>query len=105
MSTKSAKTTAVNQKQQQQQQQHTLNDDDDWETDPDYVNNVSEKEQRTGIKTLAARNITEPVENTISKPQEILAKVVQKNDKAVISNYESNNFSRGYGGKFGKEDK
>ena len=25
-----------------------LDDDDDWETDPDYVNNVTEEEQRWG---------------------------------------------------------
>jgi len=27
-------------------------DDDDWDTDPDYVNDVSEKEQRKGSKIL-----------------------------------------------------
>jgi len=26
--------------------------DDDWDTDPDYVNDVSEKEQRTGSKLI-----------------------------------------------------
>jgi len=26
--------------------------DDDWETDPDYVNDVSEKEQRKGSKLI-----------------------------------------------------
>lgn len=27
-------------------------DDDDWETDPDFVNDVSEQEQRWGSKTI-----------------------------------------------------
>ncbi|CAB3984813.1 src substrate cortactin [Paramuricea clavata] len=27
-------------------------DDDDWDTDPDFVNDVSEKEQRWGAKTV-----------------------------------------------------
>lgn len=26
--------------------------DDDWETDPDFINNVSEQEQRWGSKTI-----------------------------------------------------
>lgn len=28
------------------------NGDDDWETDPDFVNDVSEQEQRWGSKTI-----------------------------------------------------
>ena len=28
------------------------NDDDDWETDADFVNDVSEREQRWGAKTV-----------------------------------------------------
>ncbi|KAJ3313806.1 Hematopoietic lineage cell-specific protein [Blyttiomyces sp. JEL0837] len=33
----------------------TASDDDDWETDPDFVNNVSEKDQRWGNqKTIPA---------------------------------------------------
>ena len=28
------------------------NDDDDWETDPDFVNDVTEEEQRWGSKTV-----------------------------------------------------
>ena len=28
------------------------NGDDEWETDPDFVNDVSEKEQRWGAKTV-----------------------------------------------------
>jgi cortactin len=27
-------------------------DDDDWETDPDFVNDVTEQEQRWGAKTI-----------------------------------------------------
>ncbi|XP_078018261.1 src substrate cortactin isoform X4 [Epinephelus lanceolatus] len=30
----------------------TVNEDDDWETDPDFENDVSEKEQRWGAKTV-----------------------------------------------------
>ncbi len=28
------------------------NDDDDWETDPNFVNDVTEEEQRWGSKTV-----------------------------------------------------
>ena len=31
-------------------------DDDDWETDPDYVNDVSEQEQRWGGRKRDAGN-------------------------------------------------
>lgn len=30
----------------------TANDDDDWETDPDFVNDVTEEEQRWGSRTI-----------------------------------------------------
>ena len=33
-------------------------DDDDWETDPDYVNDVSEQEQRWGGRKREAGNST-----------------------------------------------
>ena len=75
--------------------------DDDWETDPDYVNNITEKEQRTGIKTLSDRNVPETVSNP-SDMKQILAKVVEKNDATVKEQYGSG-FSKGYGGKYGKE--
>jgi cortactin len=33
--------------------QNAANDaDDDWETDPDFINDVSEQEQRWGSKTV-----------------------------------------------------
>lgn len=34
------------------------NDDDDWETDPDFVNDVNEEEQRWGSKTIAGSGRT-----------------------------------------------
>lgn len=36
--------------------------DDDWDTDPDFVNNVSEKEQRWGSKTVAGSGRVESIE-------------------------------------------
>ena len=33
-------------------QEDPKQDDDDWETDPDFVNDVSEEEQRWGSKTI-----------------------------------------------------
>lgn len=35
-----------------QVQDNTNVEDDDWETDPDFVNDVSEQEQRWGAKTI-----------------------------------------------------
>lgn len=33
-------------------------DDDDWETDPDFVNDVTEEEQRWGAKNIAGSGRT-----------------------------------------------
>lgn len=38
-------------------QQNTV-DDDDWETDPDFVNDVTEEEQRWGAKTIVGSGRT-----------------------------------------------
>lgn len=35
-----------------QNSNNTELEDDDWETDPDFVNDVSEQEQRWGSKTI-----------------------------------------------------
>lgn len=36
-----------------------VNEDDDWETDPDFINDVTEQEQRWGSKTVegSGRNV------------------------------------------------
>lgn len=34
------------------------NPDDDWETDPDFINDVSEEEQRWGSKTISGSGRT-----------------------------------------------
>uniref|UniRef100_A0A3Q3JQ69 SH3 domain-containing protein n=1 Tax=Monopterus albus TaxID=43700 RepID=A0A3Q3JQ69_MONAL len=70
---------------------------DDWETDPDFENDLSEKEQRWGAKTVAGSGHQEhidihqlretvSVEHTSLKQQEL-----ERMPKA----------SHGYGGKFG----
>lgn len=33
-------------------QQNNAEEEDDWETDPDFVNDVTEEEQRWGAKTI-----------------------------------------------------
>uniref|UniRef100_A0A3Q2DFL6 Cortactin n=1 Tax=Cyprinodon variegatus TaxID=28743 RepID=A0A3Q2DFL6_CYPVA len=39
---------------------------DDWETDPDFENDVSEKEQRWGAKTVAGSGHQEHIEEVWS---------------------------------------
>uniref|UniRef100_A0A452RG56 Hematopoietic cell-specific Lyn substrate 1 n=1 Tax=Ursus americanus TaxID=9643 RepID=A0A452RG56_URSAM len=34
---------------------------DDWDTDPDFVNDISEKEQRWGAKTIEGSGRTEHI--------------------------------------------
>ncbi|KAB1251556.1 Src substrate cortactin [Camelus dromedarius] len=72
---------------------------DDWETDPDFVNDVSEKEQRWGAKTVQGSghqehiNIHKLRENVFQEHQSIKEKELETGPKA----------SRGYGGRFGVE--
>ncbi|NXF51702.1 SRC8 protein, partial [Oceanites oceanicus] len=72
---------------------------DDWETDPDFVNDVSEKEQRWGAKTVKGSghqehiNIHQLRENVFQEHQNLKEKELETGPKA----------SHGYGGKFGVE--
>ncbi|KAL6034679.1 hypothetical protein STEG23_033867 [Scotinomys teguina] len=72
---------------------------DDWETDPDFVNDVSEKEQRWGAKTVQGSghqehiNIHKLRENVFQEHQTLKEKELETGPKA----------SHGYGGKFGVE--
>lgn len=72
---------------------------DDWETDPDFVNDVSEKEQRWGAKTVQGSGHQEHInihrlrENVSREHQTLKEKELQTGPKA----------SHGYGGKFGVE--
>ncbi|CAG0916366.1 unnamed protein product [Notodromas monacha] len=76
------------------------NNDDDWETDPDFINDVSEQEQRWGSKTVqgSGRSI-----GAIDMEQ-MRAEVAK--DDAAIKRKQSEagpQASMGYGGKFGVE--
>nr|XP_020040976.1 src substrate cortactin isoform X5 [Castor canadensis] len=72
---------------------------DDWETDPDFVNDVSEKEQRWGAKTVQGSghqehiNIHQLRENVFQEHQTLKEKELETGPRA----------SHGYGGKFGVE--
>ena len=71
----------------------TNDDDDDWETDPDYVNNVNEEQQRWGgARDPAALNMDEFRED-----------VKREADAAMKKKASLDPYSRGYGGKFGVE--
>ncbi|KAM8740667.1 src substrate protein p85-like isoform 1-T1 [Acanthopagrus schlegelii] len=70
---------------------------DDWETDPDFENDVSEQEQRWGAKTIEGSGRKEHISiaelrNNVAVEHE---KVKQADDKPKAS--------YGYGGKFGVE--
>jgi len=72
--------------------------DDDWDTDPDFVNDVSEKEQRKGAKTIEGS--VKP-KDSIDVSQ-LRNQVVTKNEETTKKEYLAKpNFSTGYGGKFG----
>ncbi|CAF0804045.1 unnamed protein product [Brachionus calyciflorus] len=69
------------------------NDPDEWETDPDFVNNISEKEQRWGSKTVEGSGRQGSVD------LEKLKENAKKTSSDTINT--AKNFSAGYGGKFG----
>ncbi|XP_066987301.1 src substrate cortactin isoform X4 [Macrobrachium rosenbergii] len=68
------------------------NDDDDWETDADFVNEMTEEEQRYGTKRdLGSINMKEFREATLKSDADIKRRELEEGPKA----------SYGYGGKFG----
>ncbi|XP_063997780.1 hematopoietic lineage cell-specific protein-like [Pogoniulus pusillus] len=72
---------------------------DDWDTDPDFVNDISEKEQRWGAKTIEGSGRAEHIDihqlrSKVSEEHEVIKKKeLETGPKA----------SYGYGGKFGME--
>ncbi|NWU95570.1 HCLS1 protein, partial [Upupa epops] len=72
---------------------------DDWDTDPDFVNDISEKEQRWGAKTIEGSGRAEhfdihQLRSKVSEEHEVIKKKeLESGPKA----------SYGYGGKFGTE--
>ncbi|NXY91531.1 HCLS1 protein, partial [Alcedo cyanopectus] len=72
---------------------------DDWDTDPDFVNDISEKEQRWGAKTIEGSGRAEHIDihqlrSKVSEEHEVIKKKeLESGPKA----------SYGYGGKFGTE--
>ncbi len=67
-----------------------MSSDDDWETDPDAINDVSEKQQRWGNKGTGKMVDLKAVQAEVRKADE---------DKAKTKS----GFQRGYGGAHGHE--
>eukprot|EP00296_Roombia_truncata_P004241 JP440722.1.p1 GENE.JP440722.1~~JP440722.1.p1 ORF type:complete len:94 (-),score=22.77 JP440722.1:54-335(-) len=68
---------------------------DDWETDPDYKNDVSEKEQRWGSKDIQP-DLTYVKSTGLDG---LRSQVSQEHEKTQTKV----DFSRGYGGTYGHE--
>lgn len=91
-------------------------DDDDWDTDPDYVNDVSETEARrqnpndkVSVRAciLTYCTITAMQMNVSDKEivdlKEAKKGVISAHEDKTKKEYAGSSFSRGYGGAFGKE--
>ncbi|KAK5650833.1 hypothetical protein RI129_001862 [Pyrocoelia pectoralis] len=76
----------------------TENNDDDWETDPDFVNDVNEVEQRWGSSTIEGSGRTAGAINMDQLRKETEEADALKKKKDLI---DGPNPSFGYGGKFG----
>ncbi|XP_052869464.1 src substrate cortactin isoform X1 [Anopheles cruzii] len=72
-------------------------EDDDWETDPDFVNDVSEQEQRWGSKTIEGSGRSAAAIDMHQLRQETEQADAEKKRK------DGPKASHGYGGKFGVE--
>ncbi|CAB1437140.1 unnamed protein product, partial [Pleuronectes platessa] len=70
---------------------------DDWETDPDFENDISEQEQRWGAKTVEGSGHTEHISIA-----ELRSKVSTEHEQ-VRKREHTPKASYGYGGKFGVE--
>ncbi|XP_030373926.1 src substrate cortactin [Scaptodrosophila lebanonensis] len=79
--------------------QATTADDDDWETDPDFINDVSEQEQRWGSKTIEGSGRTAGAID-MDKLREETEKADLNKKKQLLKDQ---NAGYGYGGKFGVE--
>ncbi|CAL8083978.1 unnamed protein product [Calicophoron daubneyi] len=69
---------------------------DDWETDPDFINDVTEKEQRWGSKTVAGSGRQAAIDMAALRDE-----VRKADDEKKLKTAPKPSF--GYGGKFGVE--
>ncbi|KAJ6651517.1 hypothetical protein lerEdw1_020852 [Lerista edwardsae] len=84
---------------------------DDWDTDPDFVNDISEKEQRWGAKTIDGSGRAEHIESFPNSAlllppsiHQLRSKVSEEHDRLKKKELEqAPRASYGYGGKFGTE--
>ncbi|XP_030882463.1 hematopoietic lineage cell-specific protein [Leptonychotes weddellii] len=67
---------------------------DDWDTDPDFVNDISEKEQRWGAKTIEGSGRTEHIKFFLSK---------HSINWALMTTPSTTDYSHGFGGRYGIE--
>jgi len=74
-------------------------EDDDWETDPDFINDVSEQEQRWGSKTIEGSGRTAGAIDM----QQLRHDIEQADANKKKEEIEKLNPGFGYGGKFGVE--
>ncbi|XP_005188232.1 hematopoietic lineage cell-specific protein [Musca domestica] len=72
-------------------------EDDDWETDPDFVNDVSEQEQRWGSKTIEGSGRTAGAIDM----EKLRSETEQADQAKKKKELEEINPGYGYGGKFG----
>ncbi|KAG7267388.1 hypothetical protein CRUP_017737 [Coryphaenoides rupestris] len=72
---------------------------DDWETDPDFENDVSEQEQRWGAKTVEGSGRMAPI--SVAELRETVSQEHQRGKERELA--QAPKASYGYGGKFGVE--
>ncbi|KAJ3311274.1 hypothetical protein HDV04_004183 [Boothiomyces sp. JEL0838] len=70
--------------------------DDDWDSDPNFVNNVSEKDQRWGNQKTVEKEIPKEVPKNMA---DLRTMVVQSNAEASKKNWEqqSTDVKKSYG--------
>ncbi|KAJ6220071.1 hypothetical protein RDWZM_005883 [Blomia tropicalis] len=78
---------------------NNVNDGDDWDTDPDFVNDVSEQDQRWGSKTVEGSGRTAAAINLDQIRDEVNQEDLAFKEK--FAHVSQKDHSVGFGGKFG----
>ncbi|KXS18391.1 hypothetical protein M427DRAFT_209479 [Gonapodya prolifera JEL478] len=77
-------------------------DDDDWETDPDFINDVGEKGQRWGSKSNPPTAQGGQTDHDLESLRKAVINGHEEKQKEEYKKKET--YSTGYGGKFGVQE-
>ncbi|KAI9206063.1 uncharacterized protein BJ171DRAFT_580136 [Polychytrium aggregatum] len=69
-------------------------DEDDWDTDPDFVNNVSEKDKRYGNQKTMAPDVLKTPTADVERLGDICGNVVNANNSRIVQEWKERDQTR-----------